>query len=675
MTNYIYTTEDSKRDGSLQFKQDINIFFTKSIAGSKKLFKTDVKNLYDLYLANIPVEARQHYTCSECRRFINRYGHLVTIDDTGRTHSVIWDVDHTPTFFIPAVKAMKEAVINARVNGVFLPDEKRLGTPRTGQWTHLALELPREMTNRSMLKNAHQAMAEKKQQFETLTTAFISYSTDTVDKALTFIHSGTLYRGERVRPMAEWFKQSIEKVEAIQSSHRREALIWLLAATAPEGFTSVRSSVLGSLLNDIEDGLSTDLIARRFKEKMDPAHYMRSQQGPSASAILEAERVVEKLGISESLKRRYALYEEIPSFLWQNRGFSKTPQSAGVFGHITPELKQPAHKMTVPNTVMTWEKFKRTVLPTVQNIEALVDHPSRLMALVTAADDHAPHILSWENTFSWYYHGGIDGEIRRRVEEAGGRYENNEIRASLIWEGYTDLDIHCITPYGEHIYYGSKNGRCGGYLDIDMNGGDHRNSAPVENIRWTSNAPEGRYRFFVENYAERGNGSTPYKVELEINGKIYTHIGTAGNTGYRSHPDVFDFVYKKGQQPVIQHISSNDSWSVETNSFVKVRGITTSPNLWGENPVYAIGQHIFFLLEGVKDLSEGKGRGFFNETLKADLRPIRRTLEAYTAQTPIANADKASACGIGYSMDHPWDLTLRVTDKLSTRFIKIDRWD
>ena len=64
-----------------------------------------------------------------------------------------------------------------------------------------------------------------------------------------------------------------------------------------------------------------------------------------------------------------------------------------------------------------------------------------------------------------------------------------------------------------------------------------------------------------------------------------------------------------------------------------------------------------------------------NKLLRLDLREIRKVLEAYTAQTPICDLDRASACGVGYSKDQPWDLTIRVKTDTSTRSIKIDRFD
>jgi len=671
ITNNVYNNENDRYP---EFEKNVKSYFDEAIC-NKKLFKTNVQGLFDLYLDNLPVEARQHYTCSSCRKFIERFGGLVTIDENGIMASAIWNEDIAPPFFKAAVLAMKTEVLNSKVIGVFISNSPVLGQPSTGKWNHLSVVVPEEMVNHSRLQTAGQVMAEKLEEFKMLTNALLDYTFETVEQAVVLLQSEALYRSDRVLGIAEWFKTLHEKRISIGNNNQKMNIVWLAVATAPAGFCHIRSSMIGTLLDDIASGMTVESVARRFAEKMNPANYMRSQAAPTQNAIVEAEKIVEKLGIANSLRRRYATFEEIPSFLWENQSEQKVvEQKKGIFANIIPKVKT-ASPLSLPSTVMTWEKFQRTILPTAENMEVLIDNPSRFMALVTASDETAPNILQWNNTFSWYYHGGIDGEIKRRVESAGGRYENNEIRASLIWEGYTDLDLHCVTPKGEHIYYGDKSDKFGGFLDIDMNGGHHRNPSPVENIRWSENAPGGHYRFYVHNYCERGNGSTPFKVELEVNGKTYSFIGVAGGVGYVT--DVFEFDYVKGSHPNIssQSYASDDSWSVQVNNFVKVNGIATSPNLWGEEPFSHSGSHIFFLLEGVKDTSEGKGRGFFNETLKADLRQIRKTLEAYTASTPIEGADHATACGVGYSKDQEWNLTLKVTTNNSTRVIKIDRWD
>lgn len=75
------------------------------------------------------------------------------------------------------------------------------------------------------------------------------------------------------------------------------------------------------------------------------------------------------------------------------------------------------------------------------------------------------------------------------------------LNASLIWNDIADLDLHCMTPSGEHICFMDRNSTCGGMLDVDMNSNRMFASLePVENIVWEKEPPKGKYTFFVENF-------------------------------------------------------------------------------------------------------------------------------------------------------------------------------
>ena len=458
----------------------------------------------------------------------------------------------------------------------------------------------------------------------------------------------------------------------------KKNIIWKAVATAPVKYPQVRSSMIGTLLDDIKEGLDFASISTRFKSKM--STYMIAQSAPSDGNVQQAEKLVKQLGIENSLIREYAKLEDIPEFIWKDKKHEvKAPkkESGGIFGNIVTKQKEQSQatpQMAMPTSTMTWKKFEETVLGSAEKVEVSIDNTNRLMALVNAYDKESPNILQWDNTFSWYYHGGIDGEMKKRIENAGGRYSNNEIRCSLIWDGYTDLDIHCITPSGSHIYWQNKTDFRGGNLDIDANGIDGKTLTPVENMRWSDNAPEGNYRFYVDNFSQDGYGKTLFKVELEINGTIYTKTGSLGN---KEKVDVFNFRYVRGQQPNIQSegVSSSQDWNIPLNAFLEVKGIVSSPNMWGNKKVANAGHHIFFLINDCKDLSEGKGRGFFVESLKPEFHEIRKTLQAYTANTPIYGVEEASACGVGHSKDSEWNLLVRVKTNNTTRIIKIDRWD
>jgi len=143
----------------------------------------------------------------------------------------------------------------------------------------------------------------------------------------------------------------------------------------------------------------------------------------------------------------------------------------------------------------------------------------------------------------------IDAEIRDRVEKAGGQYDGVDVRASLLWNNGNDLDLHVQTPAGEHIFYGAKRASCGGWLDVDMNAGGAHTTKPVENVRWAKGtARPGRYRVWVRNFAfhEAKRAPTPWKVEIEIGGKITHHEGVIspnGQTGDASDMLVGEFDY------------------------------------------------------------------------------------------------------------------------------------
>ena len=78
--------------------------------------------------------------------------------------------------------------------------------------------------------------------------------------------------------------------------------------------------------------------------------------------------------------------------------------------------------------------------------------------------------------------------------------KSGELTITLMWSCGTDLDIHCTAPSGETIYFSHKKSKCGGELDVDMTY-CFTGSKAVENIRWMSGAPSGKYTVRVVNYS------------------------------------------------------------------------------------------------------------------------------------------------------------------------------
>jgi hypothetical protein len=679
--------DDAEFDG---FVRRIQARFVGALAANgNALFTTDAgedNSLFDAYLDALP-DHRQYHTCHCCRRFIVDYGSLVVIDERGVPSPAVWDADDAPDFYRAAVEAISSMVRRSRVTGVFKSKLTTYGYPQTGEWNHFALIPPRELVFQERLHTAGQVAAEKLEDYRNIQRALADFTLPMLNEAMRVLEADALYRADRVIGPARWLRDLHVAREGLRGT-AKDNVTWRAIALAPAGFCHPRSSMIGTLLEDIAAGHDFGTVSRRFASKMNPQQYQRAQAAPSAGSIVEAEKIVAKLGIAPSLERRYARLDEVQA-IWKSVGAPKAQDGAGVFSHLKAKGAPEVAGLNLPSKAITWEKFRRDILPSAHAIEAYVSPSTdRFAALVTAANGDAPPILQWDaddcrNPVSWYYASGIDVEIKKRVLAAGGQYTDVDIRASLIWNNRNDLDLHVLTPGGEHVFYASKHSRCGGSLDVDRNVRGET-TEPIENTRWPKGvARSGRYQVWVENYRHHDSAAiaTPFAVELEINGEVFAFAGIAPPYANHVRMPVAVIDYVQGVRPEaingLRRASAGaaNEWGVAPG-WVKATAIVESPNLWGKTPIPHFGQHAFVLLEGCKDTTQGVGRGFFTEALKSDLRQVRSVLEAYTASAKIAGAESATACGLGISKQSTGDMLVRVTSASGgSAAYKIDRWD
>jgi len=385
-------------------------FLANCAAGAKPLFTTDVEDLWPIYLASFddPSE-RQHHNCHACRQFIERAGALAVIGDDGIVAPAIWNADDAPETYRPALAAMAKAVRRAKVTGVFLSSHEVWGTPQTGAWRHFSVRATPDMMFKRATQTAGQAMAEKREDFKTVTHALNEFTKAHLETALTLLKSDALYRSEKVLGQAEWL-YNLHVARAAAHGPGKANAVWRAIATAPAGFCHPRSSMIGTLLEDIASGKDFDEVSRAFAAKMHPLLYQRPQAAPAAGAIAAAEKVMQQLGAAGSLARRFARLDEVQA-LWRPATKRDEAPTGGVFGHLKPKGAETPN-MNVPAQTMTWDKFQRTVLPTAERIEFLAPSHGGYTALVTAVNADAPPILQWDredarNPVSWYFwHGG-----------------------------------------------------------------------------------------------------------------------------------------------------------------------------------------------------------------------------------------------------------------------------
>ncbi len=381
------------------------------------LFTTDAKDLFDIFLNEFPAgPIRRNYTCSACKRFTDLYGGLASICDDGLPTSAVWPAeDATPMPFMAPVSAVRKAISKAGVTGVFLSSNTVWGLPVTGPWHHMAVTPPNSLVFDKAFQTPFQKMAERKEEFIMLKAGLREFPLSTVEQALRVLQLDALYRSEKCLGVAEWLAALHKKLAEIRNEQLRDNLLWRAVASAPPGFCHVRSTMIGTLLEDIISGMDFDDISSRFAAKMHPLLYQRPQAPPSAENIAQVEKLIKEMNAAGSLTRRFARVDEIQA-IWRPSTIPKTdkPQAKTIFSPLKPKRTAPEiRNLVVPAITMTWDKFQRTVLPAAVKIEFLV--PQERMyysAILTAVNKDAPPILQWDNgeqrnPFSWYVYVGM----------------------------------------------------------------------------------------------------------------------------------------------------------------------------------------------------------------------------------------------------------------------------
>jgi hypothetical protein len=394
------------------------------IVGDKQaLFTTDAdpEIIWKAYLATIPDDTRrQHNNCNCCRRFVQRYGGLVTVDEKGEQRSALWHESDAPNEIMAGIRSLRVAAEKALITGVFVSDEKVWGSPQTkdgvrsGYWTHLALDPGpgRVWSNRVVTATAQAAI--HLENHKHLGVALKEFKQEYIDQALAILRAEALSDSAKFIAVAEWL--SARQGETRLRGRAGRNLIWRAVASAPAGFCTPRSSMIGSLIEDLASGMPFQDVKKRFDAKMHPLKYKRPTAAPAAGNIKVAEEIIAKLGLEPSLRRRFATMSDVLT-VWKPRSFTEKPRdSSGVFGGLTPKASSPSQAsrgMVLPDQTMTWVKFRDNFLGSAEKIEMLVPTGNdSFAAMVTASDPSAPPLLLWDNEeqrnpVNWYlYHGG-----------------------------------------------------------------------------------------------------------------------------------------------------------------------------------------------------------------------------------------------------------------------------
>ena len=647
-------------------------------------------DLYARYLAAFPAgtnprfKERTEHDCSCCKQFIRRAGCVVAVTDRGVV-STVWDraAEKAPYPYNVVAAVLRDAVAGASIVDIYRVSEKETSfgaaesrsldkaSGRAITWNHFYTgEIPRSLR----VASVGQATGDYRTTVAVFERGLQELTPDAVETVLSLIEANNLYRGEEHKRAVADFQRA-QRAYLSKDERGRKLFAWTGAASPAARF---RNTVIGTLVQDLSEGRDVESAVASFEQKVAPTNYKRTSAVITPGMVKKAMETIAELDLEPALERRFARISDISvrDVLWVD-GAAK-PLMRGGIGEM---LRQHAQSVNFGKTesdvraeTIAIDDFVARVLPEAAGVEVLLkgSHLSHLVTLTAPVHPEPRRLFRWDNDFAWSYAGNVaDSLIAERVKKAGGKVEGANLRVSLSWGNYDDLDLHVYEPTGrgvggfyDHIFFASKRGWSGGELDVDMNASGPRSREPVENVVWMGTIPNGAYRVVVNNYCQREMSDPGFVVEVECGGKV-SHFSY--NKAVRNRQDVHVVTLhmqggaiervEMGDPAVTASSVSQEKWGIKTEQWAKVSAVTFSPNYWAGG---AVGnKHTFFFLDGCA--CDEPARGIYNEFLHPRLEPHRKVFEVIGDKTkcqPLTDGGQLS--GLGFSSTKKVELVARV---------------
>lgn len=652
--------------------------------------KASPEALWETYLSAFPegtnplyIKRTQH-DCSCCRHFIRDVGNAVAVIN-GKLVSM-WEVVLKDDYQVVA-DALAKLNLEAGIDNLFCHRQQKVGlqknTATDGNGKIRTFHhFHHQLSEKYVRNNRSEYLGTQKMRFQTLRRAFEEIDKDAVQIVLELISQNSLVRGAEHKARLQAFKKAqkgylacdkIHKAQAHKThAHKEQAdverakdeYIWqMLAGRNGEFLYSIRNDVIGSLLLDLsgEQSIGLEEAVGKYEAKVAPENYKRPKALITEGMIRQAEAEVARLGIEDSLYRRYAKLSDITinNVLFANQ---QTKRELNVFDALRKGVSQKKPNLNKVEDI-SLDDFINNVLPHVSDINLYVEnrHINNLVSLIAPVYEDTPNILKWDNNFCWSYHGEFTDSIKERVKAKGGNV-TGEMRVSLGWYNFDDLDIHVIEPDGNKIYFSKRlSKRTQGQLDVDMNANGGKSREAVENIFWKNctHMLEGTYQVVVHNYCKRENIDVGFELDVEFCNQRHTqgearkwHFAYEKMVQNEQKVACFNFTYShqrgveiakkdcfidEGSQP-------KQVWNISTNQMRQVNAIMFSPNFWDDNSIG--NKHVFFMLDDC--INPDQTRGFYNEFLIDKLTPHRKVFEVLGSKIKTPETDEQLS-GIGFS--------------------------
>lgn len=649
------------------------------------LFIADVDKdkMWEKYLKAFPKESnpiyreRTEHDCSCCRHFIKSVGNVVWFDKNGKRVS-IWDCKYGEDPYKTVAAKMSKMIQKAPIRDVFVPCQKQYGTEKNYEdkedggvitYHHFVMEFPSGIVMDKVEIPTYQN--DKRTTKQVFKRSLDEITVESVDSVLDLISQNSLYKGE------EWQQQLIT-FSKLQTEYLKvkdqDAWAWQKSIEVGPVIGRIRNHSIGTLLTDLSEGRDIEEAVSAYEKMVAPTNYKRPKAIFTQKMIDNAKKTLKKLGLAESLERRFAVLDDITvnDILFANKDTAKKMKGSAI-DDLKP-TKAPSSRKFDKLEEIPIEKFVKDVLPRVSNLEVMLEgcHENNLVSVIAPATDDAPSLFKWDNGFSWAYNGNITDSIRQNVQKAGGKVDG-VLRFSIQWNdrgdfNMNDFDAHAVEPNGEHIsFHNMRSNITGGNLDVDILN-PVQGTPAVENIVWPDlrRMTPGGYRLFVHNFTHRG-GTSGFRAEIEADGEVYAYNHEAA-LRLDERVEVATAVLDRNGKFTIKGLkaSSRDIWGLQTQQFHPVSLFMYSPNHW--EGAGGIGhRHYFFVIDGCRN--DTRPNGFFNEFLKEDLMEHKRVFEALGSKMRVEDSDEQLS-GIGFSSTKRNHVVCKL-DGATSRVVKV----
>lgn len=654
--------------------------FNKMTEGQLYVMNIAKDDVWDMYLQSFPpgmnpiYKERTEHDCNCCKNFIRHIGNLVAIID-GKLVS-IWDVE-VNSFYNEIGKELSKFVKQQEIKDVFFHFESKAGAESTTQqledkkiktWHHFHCTIP----NHFVSSEAAARKGAVNQVHAVLSRGLKELSVDSLEIVLDLISQDSIYRGAEHKDTVIAFTSMKNMYDKLETDIERDIFCWQHVKDRSAKF---RNTVIGTLIQDLSEGVELDKAVKSFEDKVAPANYKRTSALVTPGMKANALKDIQALDLEDSLTRRPAVIEDISinNVLFANREASKVMK-----GSVTDLLtSKPKASSKVYKNVdeIKIDDFIKNILPNIETMEVLVDnqHTANFMTLIAPQHLEAKNLLQWDNPFSWSYNGNVTDSMKARVKTAGGKVDG-VLRFSMQWnedgnDGGNDLDAHCIDANGIHIYYSNRRNRdTGGNLDVDITNPASQtpDGTAVENITWPdlNKMKDGTYKFHVNNFSGRNAGG--FRAEIEFNGEVHSFDYDRSVT---SDVQVAEVTLKNGVftlKPILPaNSAAKTEWGITTKEFQPVNTLMLSPNYWDEQTNG--NKHYFFMLKDC--INPLKMRGIYSEFLRGDLVKHRKVFEMLGDKMQCEVTD-TQLSGIGFSSTKRDEIICKVTGNF-TRTLKI----